>query len=98
MWRTGPVEEESMRTVGLAVLIAVAAGAMTAWAAEPAEDKPAWAGAVGEERFAPIAWLEGEWRGYGEFPDRVNYIHKTYEYDVAGMYLVERTDSRSSSR
>ncbi len=42
-------------------------------------------------RFEPLAWLEGEWTGYGEFPDRTNYIHKTFAYDQAGTYLIERT-------
>jgi hypothetical protein len=42
-------------------------------------------------RFGPLAWLEGEWTGYGEFPDRTNYIHKTFEHDQAGMFMIERT-------
>ena len=73
----------------IVVLVAAAAG----WAAEPPREKHEWSGKTGSDRFPPIAWLEGEWRGYGEFPDRVNFAHKTYEYDLAGMYLVERTEA-----
>ncbi len=33
----------------------------------------------------------GEWQGYGKFSNRTTYIHKSYSYDLGGMYLVERT-------
>ena len=44
-----------------------------------------------EARFEAFDWLIGEWQGYGQFADRTGYIHKRYFYDVAGVYLVERT-------
>ncbi len=55
------------------------------------EEAMDWKGKVGAERFGPMAWLEGEWQGYGEFPDRTNYARIVYSYDLAGIYLVERT-------
>ena len=45
----------------------------------------------GVERFPEMAWLVGEWQGYGEFEDRVTYIRKLYAFDVGGMFLTERT-------
>lgn len=46
---------------------------------------------TGVQRFPELAWLVGEWQGYGQFADRVTYIHKSFSYEVAGRYLVERT-------
>jgi hypothetical protein len=43
------------------------------------------------ERFSPLNWLVGEWRGFGKFDKTANYIHKKFSYDVGGMYLTERT-------
>jgi len=45
----------------------------------------------GAERFSELAWLVGEWRGFGKFAKNTNYIHKKFSYDVAGMFLTERT-------
>lgn len=47
--------------------------------------------AAPEERFAPLAWLEGEWQGYGLFPDDTSYIRKEFRYALRGRFLVERT-------
>ena len=46
---------------------------------------------TGAARFPELAWLAGEWQGYGRFDTRVTYIHKSFAYDVAGRYLIERT-------
>ena len=43
------------------------------------------------DRFESFDWLIGEWQGYGEFSDRVTFIHKSYAYEVGGVFLVERT-------
>lgn len=43
------------------------------------------------QRFSPMSWLIGEWRGFGKFDKTSNYIHKKFAFDVAGMYLTERT-------
>lgn len=60
------------------------------------EPSPDWQKLRGSERFAELAWLVGEWRGYGEFSNgHTNYIHKSYAYDLAGMFFVERTLSMS---
>lgn len=56
-----------------------------------AEDDQSWQDKSGSERFAPLHWLVGEWRGYGEFAKDTGYIHKRFYYDLAGMYLIERT-------
>jgi len=45
----------------------------------------------GADRFAPLDWLIGEWRGYGMFASDTTLVHKRYAYDTAGMFLVERT-------
>jgi len=45
----------------------------------------------GAARFGPLAWLVGEWQGYGIFPDDTTYIHKRFDYETAGVHLVERT-------
>jgi hypothetical protein len=50
-----------------------------------------WGAMKGADRFEELAWLEGEWQGYGEFTNRTTYIHKKYSYDVAGMFFIERT-------
>jgi hypothetical protein len=67
---------------------ALMAGPLEAQTEEPTPD---WSEARFEARFEPMAWLIGEWQGYGEFSDRTTYIHKRYSYEVAGMYLVEKT-------
>ena len=46
---------------------------------------------TGAARFPELAWLAGAWQGYGQFGERVTYIHKAFSYEVAGRYLVERT-------
>ena len=74
----------ALATIGF---LAVPAGGAAEAGTEP-ED--AWKKEVGAGRFGPLAWLEGEWQGYGRFPDRTNYIRTTFEYDLGGMYLVER--------
>ncbi len=43
------------------------------------------------ERFPALDWLIGEWQGYGVFTDKNTYIHRSYRYDTAGMFLIERT-------
>ncbi len=63
---------------------------LTPGPAAAAEAENGWRDEIGAGRFGPIAWLEGEWQGYGEFPDRTNYIRTTFDYDLGGMYLVER--------
>ena len=45
----------------------------------------------GAERFQKLAWLVGEWQGYGKFAKQNGYINKQYYYDIAGIFLVERT-------
>ncbi|HSN54372.1 MAG TPA: hypothetical protein VLT32_06850, partial [Candidatus Sulfomarinibacteraceae bacterium] len=55
--------------------------------AAPATDT----GSRGAQRFPELAWLVGEWQGYGEFSDRVTYIRKVFAYDVGGVLLSERT-------
>jgi hypothetical protein len=50
-----------------------------------------WESKRGDERFAPLSWLVGEWRGYGKFENRTTYIHRKYSYDLGGMFLIERT-------
>lgn len=45
----------------------------------------------GASRYPHLHWLIGEWKGYGQFTDRVTYIHKRFAYELAGMSLVERT-------
>ena len=40
-----------------------------------------------------IAWLEGEWQGYSGMGERTNLNHKTFAFEQAGKYLVERTIS-----
>jgi len=60
-------------------------------AAPRARDQSSPAEPTGAERFPELAWLVGEWQGYGQFDSRVTYIHKTFAYEVAGRYLVERT-------
>ena len=72
--------------VGLWVLFAV--GSAFAQSDAPSQD---WSEARFGARFEAFDWLIGEWQGYGQFEDRTTYIHKRYSYDVAGVYLVERT-------
>jgi hypothetical protein len=55
------------------------------------DPSPDWTESRFEARFQPLDWLIGEWQGYGEFSDRTTYIHKRFSYEVAGVYLVERT-------
>jgi hypothetical protein len=50
-----------------------------------------WSALKGADRFDELDWLIGEWQGYGQFTNRTTYIHKQYSYDVAGMFLTERT-------
>jgi hypothetical protein len=38
-----------------------------------------------------LAWLEGEWRGYGAFASDTTYIHKRFVRELRGAVLVERT-------
>lgn len=54
--------------------------------AQSAQQEP-----TGAARFPELAWLIGEWQGYGQLGDRVTYIHKAFTFEVAGRYLVERT-------
>lgn len=57
-------------------------------------DQPDGAGGEdlrGAERFPELAWLAGEWQGFGRFPERTTYVHKVYSFDLAGMFFVERT-------
>jgi hypothetical protein len=42
-----------------------------------------WKDKRGRERFESLAWLEGEWQGYGKFSDRVTYIRKHYSFELA---------------
>lgn len=58
--------------------------------AQPAAP-PARETARGPERLHELAWLVGEWQGYGEFSDRITYIRKVFAYDVGGVVLSERT-------
>ena len=55
------------------------------------QDRLDWENKRGDDRFAPLAWLVGEWQGYGKFGTRMTYAHRKYSYDLEGMYLVERT-------
>ena len=57
----------------------------------PAQEVDSLAHKRGRERFEALAWLEGEWQGYGKFTERVTYIRKHYSFDVGGIYFVERT-------
>ena len=68
--------------------VALLAGSLGAQTEEPTRD---WSEARFDARFDGMAWLIGEWQGYGEFSDRTTYIHKRYSYEVAGVYLVEKT-------
>jgi len=52
---------------------------------------PAGETARGDDRLHELAWLVGEWQGYGEFSDRITYIRKVFAYDVGGVVLSERT-------
>ena len=63
----------------------------TSLAGQDQGTSPDWAEARYAVRFEPLDWLIGEWQGYGEFSNRTTYIHKRYSYEVAGVYLVERT-------
>ncbi|MGD8395998.1 MAG: hypothetical protein PVF43_11035 [Candidatus Eiseniibacteriota bacterium] len=45
----------------------------------------------GAARFPELDWLIGEWQGYGTFPGRTTYIHKSFDYEIGGMFLMERT-------
>jgi len=66
-------------------LLAVSADGLAAQPTSPASDPAA------SERFAPLHWLVGEWRGYGLFPDATTYIHKAFGYELGGRFLVEET-------
>ncbi len=55
------------------------------------QDKIDWEDKHGDDRFTPLAWLVGEWQGYGKFTKRTTYVHRKYSYDLGGIYLVERT-------
>lgn len=59
--------------------------------AVPRDAAPTQEAASGPDRFAPLDWLIGEWRGFGLFADDTTYIHKRFAYEVAGRFLVERT-------
>ncbi len=63
-----------MKTLSLVLILFVASSALAV---------------TGPERFAPMAWLEGEWQGLGQFPDRRNVAHKIFRYEMAGRYFVE---------
>ncbi len=72
------------------------AGAVTLLApgpGAPQDTQPAGASSESRfsDRFEPFDWLVGEWQGYGEFSDRVTFIHKRFAYEVAGVFFVERT-------
>lgn len=46
------------------------------------------------ERFSGVDWLVGEWRGLGVFErvdNNTTYLHRVYSYDMAGMFIQERT-------
>ena len=45
----------------------------------------------GDDPLCPLAWLEGDWRGYGLFASDTTYIHKRFARDLRGTVLVERT-------
>lgn len=74
--------------IAVAVLTAIPLSAQEEAATQVAFDP---ADKRADARFPGLAWLEGEWRGYGEFTNRTTYIHKTWEFDVAGIFLTERT-------
>lgn len=57
------------------LILAVALAALPAAAAE----------------LADVAWLAGQWQGYSLMGDRSNVNRKTFEFEVGGRYLVERT-------
>ena len=84
-----------MRTVIGALLVPLLCLALAPSGAAPqdtgSDDAAARPPAADESRFAPFDWLVGEWRGYGKFSNRTTYIHKTYGYDIGGVYFFERT-------
>jgi hypothetical protein len=77
------------RTMPLGALPAALIVILTAGSTVQAQHD--WQVARGPDRFGPLHWLIGEWQGYGKFSDRSTLIHKSFFYDVAGMYLIERT-------
>jgi hypothetical protein len=74
--------------LGLALLLG---GAVALGAGMSADAQLNWSAMKGSERFEELHWLIGEWQGYGQFTSRITYVHKEYYYDVAGMFLIERT-------
>ncbi len=80
-----------MRTSRLIIVAATWLVTSSVGATASCQEAPA---AREEARFAPIEWLVGEWRGYGQFGSGpTNYIHKTYVYEMGGMFIVGRTTS-----
>lgn len=77
------------RIMPLGALAAVLISTLTPASTAPAQRD--WHSTRGPHRFSPMHWLVGEWQGYGEFSDRSTLIHKRFSYEVAGMYLIERT-------
>jgi hypothetical protein len=68
------------------ILLGLLCGGAAAAAAQDGAKTPR-----GAERFAALNWLVGEWRGFGKFAKTTSYVHKRFAYDVAGVYLTERT-------
>lgn len=75
-------------SLGLSLLLA---GVMMAWSTTASDAQLNWSVMKGADRFEELHWLVGQWQGYGRFTNRTTYIHKEYYYDVAGMFLIERT-------
>ncbi len=61
------------------------------WTEAQAQNGDEWEDRRGAARFGELDWLIGEWQGYGVFAEGRNQIHKSYGYEVGGMFLVERT-------
>jgi hypothetical protein len=50
-----------------------------------AQDVATDADRCGRERFAPLAWLEGEWQGYGKFSRTQMPNRSVWFFDPCGM-------------
>lgn len=89
----------------LAILMATALIGLAWWApshadqdsSDPPQSEPLmeadrdWETTRGPERFPEVDWLIGEWQGYGVFKNKTTWLHKSWSYDVGGVFLHERT-------